>query len=318
MANGTPNITTANRSNGAVVGSTANNNFEVGWTSSSGLDILVDTYVQYGYASGSVNDNDQVLGRDEATSYTRNTTIGLDADTNYQWRGLAINVDTGQTGTGSTQNFKTNAAQPTCPTPSSSSITGTSATITANSYNMNVVASSGTAYLQYKKASAGSWTTATSSVTTSGNLSSNLTGLSMGTLYDVRVLIERNTENATSVAGTTHQFTTLAPSATTNAASDITSTTATLNGTYNAQNAVIGAPVTVRFEWGSTPSYGNTVTITTSATGSGSTPTSTGLTGLTPSTTYYFRLVALNADATTNGAQETFTTSSGQSPIIIF
>ena len=46
-----------------------------------------------------------------------------------------------------------------------------------------------------------------------------------------------------------------------------------------------------------------------SATGSSDTAVSAALSGLTPNTTYYYRIVATNSAGTTNGAQQIFTTS---------
>jgi len=97
-----------------------------------------------------------------------------------------------------------------------------------------------------------------------------------------------------------------APGATTAAASSITSTGATLNGTVNAYNA----STTVTFEYGLTTAYGSTATATQSpVTGSASTPVSKAISGLAPNTTYHFRVVANSIGGTTYGADLTFTTS---------
>lgn len=315
MANGTPNITTQNRSNGAVVGSTATNNFEVGWTSSSGLDILVGAYVQYGLASGAVNDNEVFLGGpDEATSFTRSTNIGLEADRNYKWRGVAVNVDTGQTGTGSTDNFKTHAATATANTPTASSITSTTATISCSSYDMKIVESSGTAYLQYKKSSSGSWINAASSTAATGSLSANLTSLTPGTSYDIRVEISRTTENATSYTSLVGNFSTTASyTVTTNAASPVGTTSATLNGTVNP----MGLSITYRFQWGATPAYGNQTTLQGPSGGSSNIPFTANLTGLSPNTTYYFRATATDGVSTVNGSGESFLTSAADRILVV-
>lgn len=315
MANGTPNITTANRSNGAVVGSTAINNFEVGWTSSSGLDILVGAYVQYGLASGLVNDNEVFLGGpDEATSFTRSTNINLEADRNYKWRGLAINIDTGQTGTGSTDNFKTLAATATATTPTASSITPTTATISCSSYDMKIVDSTGTAYLQYKASSSGTWINATSSTAATGSLSANLTSLTPGTSYDIRVEITRTTENATSYTSSVGNFSTTASfTVTTGSASSIGPTTATIAGTVNPT----GVSITYRLEWGPTVAYGTQTTLLGPSGGSSDIPYSANLTGLTPSTTYYFRATATDGLSTVNGSGSSFTTTTGDATMLV-
>jgi len=99
--------------------------------------------------------------------------------------------------------------------------------------------------------------------------------------------------------------TTSAPSVTTDAASSITSSGATLNGTVNANNA----STTVTFEYGLTTSYGSSVTADQSpVTGSSNTSVSKSITGLSPNTTYHFRVVGSNSEGTSNGADQSFTT----------
>ena len=96
-----------------------------------------------------------------------------------------------------------------------------------------------------------------------------------------------------------------APSVTTNAATEITSLVATLNGTVNANND----STAVTFEYGTTTSYGTSVSASP-ATVAGDTATSVSrsLTGLTPNTTYHYRAVGVNSGGTTYGSDSTFTT----------
>ncbi|MEI7662297.1 MAG: T9SS type A sorting domain-containing protein [Bacteroidota bacterium] len=95
------------------------------------------------------------------------------------------------------------------------------------------------------------------------------------------------------------------PSVITLAATAVTGTTATLNGTVNANSAT----TTVSFNWGLTVAYGNTVAATP-PTVSGNTVTAvlTNLAGLLPATTYHFRVTGTNAVGTTNGNDLSFTT----------
>jgi hypothetical protein len=80
--------------------------------------------------------------------------------------------------------------------------------------------------------------------------------------------------------------------------SGVTGTTATLHGTINPQ----GLPTTWRFEYGTTTAYGNT----TSVVNAGSLPTTqnvnAGISGLTLGTTYHYRIVGVNYEGTTYGA----------------
>jgi hypothetical protein len=115
------------------------------------------------------------------------------------------------------------------------------------------------------------------------------------------------TAGGTSATSVSDQFTYVAaPIAISSAASNITNTGATLNGSVNANNA----STDVTFEYGLTLSYGTTVTAVQSpVTGTAVTSVNTVLTGLMPNTTYHFRVVGINAGGTTNGLDQSFTTS---------
>lgn len=95
-----------------------------------------------------------------------------------------------------------------------------------------------------------------------------------------------------------------APTATTMAASSVGSSTATLNGTVNAN----GLSTTVTFEYGLSSSYGSSVTSST-LTSSTSASVTGSLTGLTAQTTYHYRVVAANSYGTTYGSDLTLTTT---------
>ena len=103
-----------------------------------------------------------------------------------------------------------------------------------------------------------------------------------------------------------------APIVTTGSAGSVTTTSATLNGTVNPN----GSATTYQFEYGTTPGYGSFAPASPVSIGSGSSAQaeSVSLTGLAPSTTYDFRLVATNANGTTDGSNETFTTLAGPTP----
>ena len=95
------------------------------------------------------------------------------------------------------------------------------------------------------------------------------------------------------------------PTATTNAATSVGVTGATLNGTVNAQND----STTVSFEYGTDTGYGTTVAAAQSPLSSSSDQSvSKAITGLTPNTTYHYRVTATNSADTTNGDDQTFTT----------
>jgi hypothetical protein len=93
-----------------------------------------------------------------------------------------------------------------------------------------------------------------------------------------------------------------APSATTQAASSITTSSAQLNSYVNPN----GLATTIYFQYGLTTSYGSS----TSLGGIGTTAGNYGfsISSLSANTTYHFRIVAYNSSGTTYGSDLTFTT----------
>lgn len=97
------------------------------------------------------------------------------------------------------------------------------------------------------------------------------------------------------------------PTVTTNAATSVTATGATLNGTVNPSNR----STNVTFNYGLTTGYGTNATASQSplAANSGSQSVSAAITGLTCNTLYHFRVSATNSSGTNNGTDLTFTTA---------
>lgn len=98
-----------------------------------------------------------------------------------------------------------------------------------------------------------------------------------------------------------------APTASTGAATSITSTSATLTGQVNPNNEA----TTYYFEYGPTNTYGAR-TPDQGPTGAvkQSIDASAPVSGLSPGTTYHYRLVAVNASGTKRGGDKRFTTPS--------
>lgn len=95
------------------------------------------------------------------------------------------------------------------------------------------------------------------------------------------------------------------PTVSTQAATGVTDTSATLNATVNPN----GHATTAHFQYGQTVAYGVTTADQNEGAGTVALGISTTLSGLTPSTTYHYRLVATNSDGTTNSQDVSFTTS---------
>jgi hypothetical protein len=102
----------------------------------------------------------------------------------------------------------------------------------------------------------------------------------------------------------------VAPAATTGPASALTDHSAALSGSVNAN----GAPTSYRFEYGPTTAYGSSTPTVGAGSGTGAVAAAATLTGLSPATTYHYRLVATNGGGATKGTDQTFTTASPPPP----
>jgi hypothetical protein len=94
------------------------------------------------------------------------------------------------------------------------------------------------------------------------------------------------------------------PTASTGSAKNITATTATLNGTVNPNHNATN----FHFEYGKNLSYGSRTPDAPTDPTKGSQPVSANVTGLAPTTTYHFRIVATTSGTTVLGADKTFRT----------
>jgi uncharacterized protein (TIGR02145 family) len=152
----------------------------------------------------------------------------------------------------------------------------------------------------------------TSDGTGTGQFVSSMTGLTAGTTYHVRAYAINSVGTS---FGADVTFSTLGQSPTgfTQPASNISLTSATLNGIINPNNL----STTVTFEYGLTTTYGQTVTATQSpVTSNNLTIVSIDISGLTQGTLYHFRVKTVNSIGTVYGTDLTFTTL-GQTPAAI-
>jgi hypothetical protein len=136
------------------------------------------------------------------------------------------------------------------------------------------------------------------------SVSANISGLSASTTNHFRIVA---TNSAGTRYGSDRSFTTLsatgAPVVTTNAATNVTSSSATLNGSLDPH----GLTTTVYFQYGTTTSYGHTTSMQTQ-TGNTYRNIAANISGLSTHTTYHFRIVATNSAGTRYGSDGTLTT----------
>lgn len=143
-------------------------------------------------------------------------------------------------------------------------------------------------------------------------VSATLSGLPPATEYHFRAVA---TSNAGTTTGNTQTFTTLPsvpPTVTTDPATGVTETTATLVGKVNPHGGTVSD---CHFEYGTTSSYGTNVPcavkvgpVTTEVT------SKVFLKGLSSGTTYHYRLVVTSNAGSNEGDDVTFTTASPPAP----
>lgn len=274
-----------------------------------------DTHVWFLYGtsstlSGATQTASQDIGSGAtAASVTANLT-GLSAATNYYFQVVAEN-STGTTD-GAILSFTSAPPVPTAVTGSASSISTTAATVNAT---VNPNGADTHVWFLWGTSPTLSGAAQTTSVdigsgSTAAAATANLSGLVTSVTYYFEVVAQSS--SGTSYGGI-NNFTAPAsgtiagPSATTNAATSVAATTATLSASVNPN----GSDTHVVFLWGTSSTLSSSTSTTSQDIGSASTASAitANLTGLTASTTYYFQVMAQNAGGTTSGSIQSFTTS---------
>jgi hypothetical protein len=135
-------------------------------------------------------------------------------------------------------------------------------------------------------------------------VTANIGSLTVGTTYHYRIV-------ATSTAGTTDGtdgiFTTVsAPTVTTSAASGVSSSGATLNGSVNPN----GRATTYNFEYGKDTNYGSKTAVTNAGSSTSPVTVSAAIAGLQAGQTYHFRLDATSDTGPSVGSDMSFVATS--------
>jgi plastocyanin len=102
------------------------------------------------------------------------------------------------------------------------------------------------------------------------------------------------------------------PTVTTGTGTPTSTTEATLQGTVNPN----GVATEYFFNYGTTTNYGQVTGKTDAGSGTSDVAASTGVTGLTPGTTYHFQLVGETVSGPTKGVDHTFTTPGPPTTVI--
>jgi uncharacterized delta-60 repeat protein len=233
-----------------------------------------------------------------------NANIGnLSVNTTYHFRMVAHNAD--GTAYGSDRTFTTlGATGPPVVVTNPATFIATFSAILNGSVDPHGL----TTFVYFQYGTTTGYGSTTLSQVNTGNtyqsVSANISSLAASTTYHFRIVA---TNSAGTRYGADRTFTTLSatgpPLVITNPATNVTGSSATLNGSVNPH----GLSTTVYFQYGTTTSYGHT---TASQTKSGSTyqSVSANISGLSASTAYHFRIVATNSSGTTYGSDKTFTT----------
>lgn len=233
---------------------------------------------------------------------------GLSAGTEYHYRLAATNPS--GTGYGEGATFTTPAAgAPVSLTGAAGSVTQLSAEL-AGTVNPEDEALSACSF-EYGTSEAYGSSVACSTLPGPGAspvaVSAALAGLEPGTTYHYRLSATNPTGTGSGADATFTTAPRRAPALTGETASPVSQTTATLRAAVNPEDETVSA---CTFEYGATEAYGHTAPCVPSP-GSGAAPVevSAALEGLSPRSTYHFRVVATNGTGTSFGADQTFATS---------
>jgi phosphodiesterase/alkaline phosphatase D-like protein len=228
---------------------------------------------------------------------------GLSPNATYHYRLVA--TATLGVAKGADKTFTTHTATPVVTTGGATSVDTTSTTLTGS---VNPEGQSTTYHFEYGQTTAYGTQTPSASAgsgTATVNASAPVGGLSPSTTYHYRLVASNAIGEK---VGADKTFTTRAthpPGASTGRAASISTTSANLTGSVDPQ----GQSTTYYFQYGTTTAYGSQSSPSSAGAGTAYTVVSAAVGGLTPATTYHYRLVATNPTGTSFGADKAFTTA---------
>jgi hypothetical protein len=250
---------------------------------------------RYGTSSG--NYPSSCNGTVSGTNFSAGIT-GLTANTTYYYQAYVTTAD--GTVYSNEKNFTTSPIPPTVTTNDATNIQTTTATLNASfTQGSKPITARGFNY----GTTSGSYTLSADGAVSGSTFSANITGLTANTTYYYKAYV--TTDDGT-VYGDEISFTTLAvpPTVTTEDATSVQTTTATLNASFTQGSK----PITARgFNYGTTS---GSYTLSADGAVSGST-FSANITGLTANTTYYYQAYVTTDDGTVYGNEKSFKTNLG-------
>ena len=291
-----PNITTNPATNPAAYSATLNGTVDPHGLSTS-VHFEYGTTVSYGSTTAS-----QTKIGNTSQNVSANIS-GLSANTTYHFRTVATNSAGTRYGSDRTFTTLSPTGAPGVATSTATNVASFSAALRGSVYPHGLTT---TVHFQYGTTTSYGLTTAPQSHSgnTYQNISATVGALSANTVYHFRIV-------ASNAAGTRfgadQTFTTLTttgpPVVRTNPATNVTSSSARLNGSLDPH----GLTTTVYFQYGTTTNYGHTTPMQ-SQTGNAFRDIGANINGLGTHTTYHFRIVATNSAGTSYGVDSAFTT----------
>ena len=268
-----------------------------------GSDIPTERGFEWGTTTGVYTDDWTETGTYTVGAYDYELS-GLTEDTEYFYRAKVYGSN--GWGYGGELSFTTTTTiAPTVSTSAATSVSYTTAQINGNLTNLGSAASVVVSFEYGLTNAYGSTVVGVESpLGATGTFHAHLSGLTADTEYHYRAkAVGDGTTNGNDGTFTTDAL--VAPSVSTSAATNVLTTTATMNG--NLTNLGSDGSVVVSFEYGLTIGYGSTAVATESPLGAIGT-FHADLIGLAEGRTYHFRAKAVG-DGTVYGSDRTFTTS---------
>jgi phosphodiesterase/alkaline phosphatase D-like protein len=275
-----------------------------GWVTPAGLDTMY--YFEYGETTGyGIKKSQAYAGKGiDSVKVSLPLPNYFDPGKTYHFRIVAINTLGASYGTDKT--FMTQKLQPP------SAVTGNATSVTISTATLNGVMNphndQAMWHFEYRKANA-DWIKTVNvgaSVENDWNVTSNIWGLDPDTTYTYKIVAKNGGGTVTGEEKTFKTAPLSLATAATGEAKNVTKMSARLTGTVNPN----GVPTSYWFWYGKSKSYTTHTPGHIGIQGTNSITVSDDITGLTPNTTYYYKISANNIKGNVQGEDKSFTTSS--------